>query len=116
MKYLIFIIIFLTSCNASKKFSIKEDNVNIIGRWCLTANQINYPSIIFKEDSTCILNSLADTIYIFKYYLKDKDLYIIRNNNDVVINRVLKFTKDSLILESLLENKNIQTYYSCNKR
>lgn len=112
MKYLI-IIVFLTSCYSSKNFYVNKAKDSIIGKWCLTNNQINYPSIIFNEDSTCILNSLSDTVYRFKYYLKNKDLYITMNKNNVVINRILKFTNDSLIFENLLEKSNSQTYYRC---
>lgn len=84
----------------------------IIGEWCLNVHQINYPSIQFTKDKTLLLKSLGDTIYRYQYYIKDHSLFIRKGNKTTKI-RIMKLTKDSLILNCLLENKSIQKYSRC---
>jgi hypothetical protein len=56
--------------------------------------------------------SRADTVYGCKYYVKNDRLAIVLWP-DTVYQRILKLTKDSLILDGLLENKEVQRYFRC---
>jgi hypothetical protein len=93
-------------------FSCREfpDQDLIYGKWRLNKIQVNYPGIELSPDSIIIMRSRADTIYTHKYYIKDSSLNIIMPNNEIIANRMKKLTIDSLILETLLENKEEQVY------
>ena len=56
-----------------------------------------------------------DTSYIYGYNIEDNDLIILKYDTPKIRNKILKLTKDSLILETLLENKTKQVYYRCKR-
>lgn len=105
----------MLSCSSSKTVHKNAYAESIIGRWCLTVNQTNYPSITFREDSLSIFDSRGDTVYWFKYYVKEPYLYLVQPNHEVKKNKILKLSSDSLIFETLLEHRIRQSYYRCNK-
>jgi hypothetical protein len=111
MKYLLILII-CYACISQKKNRKGIQEPDLIGTWCLTTKQINYPSISFKKDSIAIFTSLGDTIYSFKYYMNNKNLYLV-NDNRLTENKILKLTRDSLVFENLVEHNIRQIYYRC---
>lgn len=116
MKVVVFFlaVIMIMSCAIAKPASKGISN-ELIGRWCLTKNQTNYPTLVFEHDSLAVFESRADTVYGFKYYVIDRSLYLIQPTGKIEQNKILTFTKDSLSFESLLENKAVQMYYRCNR-
>jgi hypothetical protein len=107
MKRSLFILVVVLGCFSCREFPNQEI---IYGRWRLNKIQVNYPGIELSSDSIIIMRSRADTIYSHKYYIKDSNLNIIMPDNEVVANKIKKLTIDSLILETLLENKEEQIY------
>jgi hypothetical protein len=107
-------LILFASCGTVKNI---HKNTDIFGTWCLVAtNEINYPTITFKENSFATLGSKMDTVYGHKYYLKGDKLYFVLADAKVSRNKIIKLTGDSLILETLLSNNQKQSYYRCNKK
>lgn len=115
MRFIILYILLTLSCTPTKNIQKNILSKNIIGRWCLTVNQTNYPSITFREDSLAIFDSRGDTVYRFKYYLSESDLFLVQPTSEVRKNHILSLTKDSLIFETLLEHNTRQSYYKCNQ-
>jgi hypothetical protein len=104
--------LFLLSCGNTpkqKQEKIYVDN-DILGKWLLVVNQVNYPSLIFKNDSTAIFNSMGDTIYRYKYHIEKTELILKDINGKETKDKILKLDKDSLIFETLIEHKIIQRY------
>ena len=88
----------------------KIENTEILGEWLLIKKQINYPMLTFNKDSNAIFSSMGDTVYRFKYYVKDSQL-VLRDINGVMSkNVILKLDRDSLIFKSLIKNMKIQSY------
>jgi hypothetical protein len=85
----------------------------IKGKWCVYTDKVNYPKIEFGPKYRLTLMSSADTIYSHKYHLKKNKVGIILSLSDTVYHEILKLTKDSLTLKSLLENKEVQKYFRC---
>jgi hypothetical protein len=104
---LLFLVLFSFSCNTSKnnfrKFSIE-------GTWYLNKKQVDFPSISFKSDNTCIFSSMGDTLYRFKYKIKDEYLILTDINNNISKDKIMKISKDSLVFEKLWTNSSIQIY------
>lgn len=94
------------SCDASKK-------LNIRGTWCLTSTQINYPKIEFINDSIVELRSLADTFYSYKYRIENNILIVHQSGGEISMNIFRWKGADTIIFESLLENRKPQTYVRC---
>jgi hypothetical protein len=111
----ILLLTFLLSCQNSNK---TDNSLLIQGNWCLVENselnELNYGEITFFKDSSIVLRSRGDTVYGYLYKIEINELLIIRaQNKDTLKSQILKLTSDSLILTSLIEKKNIQTYYRC---
>jgi len=113
MKILTCCILFLLSCSYLRISNPTKSDKRIVGRWCLTTNQTNYPSITFRNDSLSIFDSRGDTIYWFKYYVSNSVLWLIQPNGELNGNRIMKLSKDSLIFETLLEHQVKQSYFKC---
>lgn len=113
MKKVIVIILFLflNSCGVSKKNNPK---LVIVGKWCLVDKKsINYPTITFDNEGIAIFTSKMDTVYSYKYFIKNDELNLIQPSRKVNVDKIIKISKDSLVLKSLLENKKEQIYYRC---
>lgn len=104
----------LVSCGATRKLNRGQDL--IIGTWCLVGNQVNYPTITFRTDALATFDSRIDTVYSFKYSIDGKYLNLVQPDTSISRNRILTLSKDSLIFETLLENKTKQTYYRCKEK
>ncbi len=113
MKYLL-ITIFFCSCVSPKKNQKDAGMIDLLGTWCLTERQINYPSLTFQKDSIAIFTSFGDTIYSFRYYQKNNTLNL-TTTKGIIRNEIIKHTKDSLIFKNLIEHGFIQRYYRCTK-
>jgi hypothetical protein len=115
MKYLFCLLMpFVSSCYSQKKI---ESEKAIQNTWCLVKRpegpEINYGRIILNNESIIELRSRADTVYSYKYRIEKGYLTIIKDTNDIIKNRILKLTEDTLILGSLLEKQTTQIYYRC---
>jgi len=104
----------LVSCGSTQKLGRGQDV--IIGTWCLVGNQINYPTITFRSDALATFDSRIDTVYSFKYSVDDKYLNLVQPDASISKNRILTLSRDSLVFETLLENKTKQTYYRCKEK
>ena len=89
---------------------------NIVGKWLLTVKQVNYPSLIFSSDSTAIFNSMGDTVYRYKFYIDKTELVLRDINGKTTKDKILKVDSDSLIFETLADNKTVQKYCKAHKK
>jgi hypothetical protein len=104
------VIIVFFSCNY--KNGLRNGNKLIIGRWFLDSKQkqINYPEVVFYNDSTAVFTSRGDSIYYFNYFLDGSSLILKNINNIKEKYEINKLTKDSLIFNDLRENEFSQIY------
>ncbi len=109
-KVFILLLLIFSCVSIKRPFDKKRE---IIGKWCSKVEQFNYPTITFTKDSLAVLSSSIDTIYYYRYFVNDNYLHLQNYENKKAEIQILRFTKDSLILVSLLENKGKQTYYKC---
>lgn len=107
LQFIFILPVILLSCNGQK---IESTSNNIVGKWQLTVKQVNYPSLIFNTDSTAIFNSMGDTLYRYKYYINESELFLKDINGKITKDKILKLDKDSLIFETLADNKQVQRY------
>jgi ribosomal protein L33 len=89
------------------------DNDTVLGVWCLRGDQLNYPTLKFNSKNMIELGSKMDTVYTYIYNIRGDYLEIKKYNEKINKNHILKLTKDSLILDGLLENTVPQIYYRC---
>jgi hypothetical protein len=101
------------SCSTTKQ--IKHSSDKIIGRWCSVSNTADYPHLTFRQDGYVIFDCKVDTIFGLKYSIANNYLQLMRENKPITKNKILKFTQDSLVFETLLELKMQQVYYRCDK-
>ena len=88
-----------------------KENSSIQGTWILQEKgAINYPKIIFNNDSTAVFRSEGDTIYRFTYLLKGSDLVLQDLYGTQETYEIMRLTTDSLIFKTLRENQNRQIY------
>ena len=108
-KLLLFLgLIVFFSCGTAQKFS--EWNNLLKGKWRLAVDdQVDYPFIRFDSGGLAVFNSLADTIYGFRYELKNNNLTLY-NSRFNKTNKIILLNKDSLVFKSLLELDSLQTY------
>lgn len=108
MKVAILGLVILLGCAANVQH--KEDSL-IQGTWILQDKEaVNYPKIIFNNDSTAIFRSEGDTIYRFTYLLRDSDLVLQDLYGTQEMYKILRLNKDSLVFRSLRENQERQIY------
>lgn len=115
MRYLLFVLLTL-SCHTAKK-SLKDQKM-IEGNWCLVEkgplNEINYGHIHFSTLGTITLSSRADTVFFYGYRIEKNNLLITRRiNQDTIKAPIIKLNRDSLVFSSLIEKRELQTYYRC---
>lgn len=92
---------------------------SLYGSWILTENrtalstesQINYPEIIFRQDSLAIFRSRGDTIFYYSYYLDGCCLYLQNEKYRSNCNQIIKLSNDTLTFKTLIENDKEQKYY-----
>lgn len=96
-------------CNDSPDLHSIEKK-DIVGKWVLTKNQINYPSLVFEADATAIFRSKRDTIYYFNYVVKGDSLILRDINNKETINRIKALDSTRLVFHTLLEQNKQQIY------
>jgi hypothetical protein len=111
MRRIIFSLMLFGACGTVK--NVRKQNIDIVGTWCLTTNQINYPTITFGNDSLVTLGSKMDTVYSHKYYLQGDRIYFVLANGKISESEIIRQVQDSLILKTLLELKTEQIYYRC---
>ncbi|HEV9036260.1 MAG TPA: hypothetical protein VGQ51_06570 [Puia sp.] len=93
----------------------KQSGPSIVGLWCLSSSQPNYPTIRFQADSIAEFGSRLDTVYTFKYYLKGGYVNVMTGAGKMYRNKIVKLTDDSLVFQGLLELKQNQIYHKCKK-
>lgn len=102
--------VLLFSCGNVQNHVKSFTNTDIIGKWILATKQINYPSLIFNADSTAIFNSMGDTVYRYKFYIDNSVLVLKDINGKETRDKIFKLDSDSLIFETLADNKAEQKY------
>ena len=109
---ILFSTLFILSCgNSAKQVKVNDyTNKDIVGKWILAVKQVNYPSLVFNTDSTAVFTSMGDTIYRFKYYVDKTELVLKDINEKVTRDKILKLDRDSLVFETLADNKQVQRY------
>jgi hypothetical protein len=101
-------LIILLGCTSNVQH---KENSSIQGTWILQEKgAINYPKIIFKNDSTAVFRSEGDTIYRFTYLLNGSDLVLKDLSGTQETFHIIRLTTDSLIFKTLRENQNRQIY------
>src|ERR1700722_4554651 len=101
------------SCSTTKQMNNSSNG--IIGRWCAVSNTANYPHLTFRQDGYVIFDCKIDTVFGLKYSIHDNYLQLVPEMKPIARNKILKLSKDSLVLETLLEYKAQQVYYRCDK-
>ncbi len=99
----------------SSLHQLNYNNSNIVGNWCLDSSllhQLNYPKITFLKNSTAVLSSRMDTVYVYIYYLHGNSIYF-KTNTNVNEFRIIKLTHDRVVFKNLFENTVEQIYYRC---
>lgn len=85
---------------------------NIIGRWCSASRVADFPHLTFRQDGYVIVDCKIDTVFGLKYTMK-ADCLLLERANRTEVSKILRLTRDSLILESLLGQQMRQEYYRC---
>lgn len=108
IKILFFLLILsIISCSTTKN----SFNINVVEKtWHLNKKQVNFPTVIFYSNNTCIFSSMGNTLYRFNYKIKNNYLILEDLNKNISKDKILKVSKDSLIFESLWTNKEKQIY------
>jgi len=106
----IFLIFQLNSCFILKNNENKIHTKNILGVWRSKEKQSKHPSLNFGPDSLVSVGSNIDTVYWFKYFLKNRYL-ILRSGSEVIKNKILKLDSDSLVFESIFKIPSRQSYF-----
>lgn len=88
---------------------------DLIGTWHLSKDEINYPTITFKEVRVN-LTSRGDTFYVYEYHLQGENLIFVDILGNKFKNHITFLNRDSLIFETLLQNKSIQVYTKTNRQ
>ena len=102
-----FIILFINFCSCS----VLEKRELIVGEWILEDSlAINYPEIIFNNDSTAIFTSKGDTIFRFIYKVDKSFLYLKDINGTKEKYKFISLNKDSLVFNKFRENQTKQVY------
>jgi hypothetical protein len=111
MKKLLIILAIFFSTFISYEISAQTiDKSKLTGTWYLSENKINYPSLTFHKHYA-VLTSRGDTVYNYKYFLQGNDLVLVDMFDKKFKNAIVALDADSLIFETLLENKEVQRYY-----
>lgn len=111
---LYFVFFLFGSCNSTN--NLKEiTNSDIIGCWKLKDNGVSYTFLNFSKDSTAIFGSKADTVYRFKYWVKDNFL-MLEDNSKTFKCPITHFTTNTFSFMDLIVNQKELKYFrdSCN--
>jgi|SRR5580700_9732397 hypothetical protein len=108
-------IIFILAILLCSFFAIqdKAGDSEILGRWCSTLRNATYPHLTFKQDGYVLFDCKIDTFFARKYIITGNELLFSSKDKLMDKSSILKLTKDTLILATLLENKTVQVYYRC---
>jgi hypothetical protein len=117
--FLICIIINYTACssqavvlNNHSKFSHE-----IVGKWELISqsNSDIFVSkyIIFSKDSNAAISSISDTIFYYKYSIKDSLLFLKDIKGNVLNFPIYKLNKDTIAFKYFMEIQHAQIYKRC---
>lgn len=103
--------VLLLSCsNPSKNNTISEKY--IYGEWNLESGekQVNYPCIIFHNDSSVELFSRADTVYYFTFFIRKDTLYTSDIYGKQYKNKIIELKKNTLVLKNIIDIYQKQKY------
>lgn len=98
MKKIIYLLVLCSSCNLFKYVFYPK---HILGNWRSIKYNVAYPMLTFKKDSIAVLHSRADTVHIYKYFIKTKHICFSHNKICEKQITILKLTQDSLIIKGL---------------
>jgi len=100
--------ILLIKCKPS--FNLKNTHTQIIGTWAQNEED-NADFIISKKNI-----EYSDTGYLYNYEIRDKKDFIILDSNKIVLKfKIIKLSKDSLIIQSQ-NDENSDLIYKYYKR
>ena len=102
--YIIFLLIILQSCKKSNNKNLQINAENLKGKWYLN-KWTYYHTLDFDGDSIYVDNHIDSTFYL--NYRLSKDTLITWSQNSTKLNkdRILKISKDTLVLNHFLNNK-----------
>jgi hypothetical protein len=107
---IIYLVLFLSAigCNMPEQTGSKK----LLGKWVLQeeAFQINYPILYFNTDSSAVFTSHGDTIYRFKFNLRDTQLLLKDVHGKETKWEIKKLSENQLVFGSLFENEKQQVY------
>ncbi len=107
---LLYIGTLLLALQCNQKVNQHYSSEEIFGEWTLIEDQTNYPTLQFNKNSTAIFRSKADTMYFFRFNIKDDSLDLLDINNKKVVNKIKTLDSNRLIFYNLLEHNEVQVY------
>jgi len=99
------------SCLTKKKAIVQKEDLK--GKWCSATDEKKYSTLYFVNDSTLQIGSKYDTVYYIQYKTMKSNLYLFLTDSSLKKSEILFLSKDSIILDRLLDNKGRQTYLRC---
>lgn len=106
MKMWILILLLFECCkeNYSKKMkAVPLETSKLLGSWEMTHQEVNYYLISFEPDSSCTFYSYGDTLFSYKFWIKDNTIYLKDWRNVIQKGEILYLNSDTLIFSRLLE-------------
>ena len=106
--YIGLIFLLLTSCSYVKN---SDDYLPIIkGKWKMNRELKRYEVFYIMSDSSCVLLSIADTIYRYKFKVIDGN-FIIDDNGKKNEYKILYMNENKIIFYSFFDFSFFPTYY-----
>jgi hypothetical protein len=101
-------LILIIGCQLTSKNKFLYNSIK--GTWIFKEGKDGYYERLEFSPSSVIIYTFGDTILGYKYILKGGNLIFQNNNEAKIINKIFKFTNDSLVFTSSLFNKNMQLF------
>lgn len=107
---LYFVFFLFSGCNSSNYSSKEITTSDIIGCWKLKDNGISYTRLVFSKDSTAIFESKADTVYRFKYWIKDNFL-MLEDNSKTFKCSIINYSVNTFSFKDVIVNQKVLNYF-----
>ena len=104
--------ILFVHCTPKKNHNITISKERLYGEWVLKRGekQINYPYIVFFDNDSAVFHSRADTIYEFKFFIKNDSLYLVDIYGKKYVNKIMELNDKSVIFEGIADVTKTQVY------
>lgn len=86
------------------------NNSNFIGTW-KTGQDEMYNTLMVYDDSSMMIGNNIDTLYSCNYKISANSLIVFDGGTNMTMHKILKFTKDSFIVEGMMKNGDRMAYY-----